>query len=390
MNSFSKISKVMKTETQIIPFSKPYFSKEELDALKGPIESGWVTQGIEVEKFEKTLSELCEVEYAISVNSGTSALHLSLLAHNVGSGDEVICPSYSFIATANSIKLSGATPIFTDVDINTANMDPDLTEKYITKKTKALMVVHQFGTPVDIDGFRELANKHKLILIQDSACAIGSTYKNKSLSTWGDISCLSFHPRKIITTGEGGVVLTNDSNIAKKVRELRSHGSSILNKNANLTGKHEEYLSFGFNFRLSDLNAAVGNIQIKKLDEILLKRTEIANKYLSSLSIYKDKIAMPVFPNNTKPNYQTFQIRILTGSKKRDFLISTLANSGISTRAGIPPIHKQIVYSKLAEYKTVSLPNTELLSKEGLCLPLFPALNSKDQEYIIQKLVENL
>lgn len=380
----------MKTETKIIPFSKPYFSQEELDGLKGPVESGWVTQGIEVERFEKSLSELCKVEHAISVNSGTSALHLSLLAHNIGNGHEVICPSYSFIATANSIKLSGATPIFVDVDINTSNMLPDLTEKYITKKTKALMVVHQFGFPANIDGFQELANKYKLILIQDSACALGSTYKNKSLSTWGDVSCLSFHPRKIITTGEGGAVLTNDLNIAKKIRELRSHGASVLHKDTNLSGKHEEYFSFGYNFRLSDLNAALGNIQIKKLDEIILKRTEIANKYLTRLSKYKDKIAMPSTLHNTKPNYQTFQIRILAGLKKRDSLISTLTNYGISTRAGIPPIHKQIVYSKLNEYKNISLPNTELLFEEGLCLPLFPDLHSKDQEYIIEKLEENL
>ena len=374
----------MKTEIKTIPFSKPYFSQEELDALKGPIESGWVTQGIEVEKFEKSLSQLCSVEYAISVNSGTSALHLSLIAHNIGKGDEVICPSYSFIATANSIKLAGATPIFADVDINTSNMTPELTEKHITKKTKALMIVHQFGLPVDLDGFQELANRHKLILIQDAACAIGSTYKNKSLSTWGDISCLSFHPRKIITTGEGGAVLTNDPAIAKKIRELRSHGTSVS------SAEHKEYYSFGYNYRLSDLNAAVGNVQLKKLEEIISRRTEIANKYLAGLSKYKDKIAIPFFPHNSRPNHQTLQIRILSGIKKRDSLISKLAGSGISTRAGIPPIHKQIVYSELQEYKNVSLPNTEILSEQGLCLPVFHDLSLKDQEYITQKLIENL
>ncbi len=382
----------MKTETKTIPFSKPYFSQEELDALKGPIQSGWVTQGIEVEKFEESLSKLCGVKYAISVNSGTSALHLSLIAHNIGENDEVICPSYSFIATANSIKLAGATPVFVDVDINTSNMTTELVEKHITKKTKALMLVHQFGLPVDLDGFRDLANRHKLILIQDAACAIGSTYKNKSLSTWGDISCLSFHPRKIITTGEGGAVLTDNLDIAKRIRELRSHGASSSNKNKDnkLFAKHDEYYSYGYNYRLSDLNAAVGNVQLKKLDEIISRRIEIALRYIANLAKYKNEIAMPTIPNNSNPNHQTFQIRILAGREKRDSLILTLADSGISTRPGIPPIHKQIAYSKLPEYKNISLPNTELLSEQGLCLPVFHDLSIDDQKYIIQKLIENL
>lgn len=382
----------MKTELKTIPFSRPYFSQEELDALKGPIQSGWVTQGIEVEKFEESLSKICNAKYAISVNSGTSALHLSLIAHNIGENDEVICPSYSFIATANSIKLAGATPVFTDVDINTSNMTPELVEKHITKKTKALMIVHQFGLPVDLDSFRKLANKYKLILIQDAACAIGSTYKNKPLSTWGDISCLSFHPRKIITTGEGGAVLTDNVDIAKRIRELRSHGACSSNKGKydKLFAKQDEYYSYGYNFRLSDLNAAVGNVQLKKLNEIISRRNEIALRYIANLSKYKDKIAMPIIPNNANTNHQTFQIRILAGKEIRDSLILQLASFGISTRPGIPPIHKQIAYSRLSEYKNISLPNTELLSEQGLCLPVFHDLNIKDLEYITQKLVENL
>ena len=375
------VIKNMKTETKTIPFSKPYFSHKEFEALREPIESGWVTQGNEIEKFEKSLSEIYGVEHAIAVNSGTSALHLSLLAHNIGLGDEVICPSYTFIATANSIKHAGATPVFSDIDINTSNMTPELTEKHITKKTKAIMVVHQYGFPCELNGFRKLADKHKLLLVQDSACAIGSTYENKALTSWGDISCISFHPRKIITTGEGGAVLTNDEKITEKIKELRSHGISSSNKNK------VDFSSIGFNYRLSELNAAVGNVQLQKLEEILLKRREIANKYLLALSAHKEKFAIPDIIPGSNPNYQTLQIRVLSGKTGRDLLISLLANAGISTRTGIPPIHKEIAYK---EYKNISLPNTELLSEQGLCLPIYPGLSTYDQDYIIQKVIESI
>ena len=382
----------MKTDTKTIPFSKPYFSDKEIEALRGPIKSGWVTQGIELEKFEKSLSEIYKVNHAIAVNSGTSALHLSLLAHNIGPGDEVICPSYTFIATANSIKHSGATPIFTDVDINTSNMTPELTEKHITKKTKAIMVVHQYGFPCELNTFRELANKYKLLLVQDSACAIGSTYENKPLSSWGDISCISFHPRKIITTGEGGAVLTNDEKIAAKIKGLRSHGVALSsqNKKGFINVRFDQYHSIGFNYRLSELNAAVGNIQLQKLEEILLKRRDIANKYLAAFATHKETIAMTGITPGSNPNYQTFQIRVLSGKTKRDSLVSLLENAGISIRTGIPPIHKELAYSELKEYKDISLPSTELLSEQGLCLPIYPELSAYDQEYIIQKVAESI
>ncbi|MBI2996290.1 MAG: DegT/DnrJ/EryC1/StrS family aminotransferase [Candidatus Melainabacteria bacterium] len=373
----------MKIITIEIPISKPYFSNNEILALAEPIKSGQVTQGKEIEKFEKELQSVCSCTFAVAVNSGTSALQLSLLSHNIGAEDEVICPSYSFIATANSIKTTGATPVFTDVDMHTYNMTTELTESLITKKTKAIMLVHQFGSPLDLDGFKNLAKKYNLLLIQDAACAIGSLYKNHPVCTWGDTSCLSFHPRKIITTGEGGAILTNDTKINEKVRELRSHGRKI-------DSVKEEYNSFGFNYRMSELNAVIGNMQIKKLNEILEKRTKIANNYLIELSKYKNKFGLPKYLPDSRPNYQTFQIRILEGKLKREHLMKFLKDHGIDTRSGIPPIHKQNCYSNLSEYSNTKLSNTELLYEQGLCLPIFPSLEENEQEYILDKLIKGI
>lgn len=373
----------MRTITIEIPISKPYFSSDEILALAEPIKSGWVTQGKEVEKFEKELKSVCNCTFAVAVNSGTSALQLSLLSYDIGAGDEVICPSYSFIATANSIKTTGATPVFTDVDMHTYNMTTELTEPLITDKTKAIMLVHQFGNLLDLDRFKDLAKKYNLLLIQDAACAIGSLYKNHPVCAWGDTSCLSFHPRKIITTGEGGAILTNDATINEKTKELRSHGRKV-------DSVKEEYNSFGFNYRMSELNAAIGNIQIKKLNEILEKRIKIATNYLIELSKYNNKIGLPKCLPDSRPNYQTFQIRILEGELKRDYLMKFLKDHGIDTRGGIPPIHKQNCYLNCHEYKNIKLPNTELLYEQGLCLPIFPSLEENEQEYILDKLIKGL
>ena len=273
-------------ERPLIPITIPYLGEEEERAAQAAIRSGWVTQGPKVAQFERAVADYCGTAEAVAVSSCTTALHLALLVLEVGPGDEVICPSMSFIATANSIRYTGATPVFADVDPRTYNLDPDAVEALITRRTKAILVVHQIGLPADIDRFLALAEKYGVKIVEDAACAIGSRYKGKPIGGHTEMACFSFHPRKVITTGEGGMITTNNVDYAKRLRLLRQHGMSVPD-----TVRHgakrviiEQYVCLGYNYRMTDIQAAIGIEQMKKLDWIVRRRRELASRYTEALS----------------------------------------------------------------------------------------------------------
>jgi len=373
-----------------IPITKPYFDKNETAELKRVLESGWVMQGPKVEKFESIFARYVGTKYAIAASSGTTALHLALLAAGIGEGDEVITCAFSFIATANSIRYSGAHPVFCDIDIETYNLDPEkvlhfidsgctwnkrskvLKNKRTGRKVKAIMPVDQVGLPADLDKIKTIAKKYRLQLIEDGACALGSRYKGKRIGKIADITCFSFHPRKIITTAEGGMITTDDAKAKEIMLQLRSHGQA----------KDGRYPLQGYNYRMSDLHASLGIAQMKKLNRILSARRYLAKRYDNYLAGI-DIIRLPHIPQYATPNYQSYTIRILYKAQiLRSRIIGELAKIGITAKEGITAIHKEPYYRKLLG--NIKLPLTEEANRSTLMIPLYPSLKKTEQNRIIK------
>ncbi len=376
-----------------IPISKPYFNKDEQKILSDVIKSGWVMQGPMVSEFEEKFAQYVGTKYAAAVSSGTAALHLSLLAIGIKAGDEVIIPSFSFIATANAVAHCGASPVFIDIDQRTYNISPEKIEEYLAgvskkknKKVKAIMPVHQLGMPADMDYIIAIAKKHSLHIIEDAACALGSEYKGRKVGNIGEIGCFSFHPRKIITTGEGGMITTNDKRIAEKVRLLRNHGMTISphERNKKVTIKKEEYPLVGYNYRMTDLQGAIGLVQMEKLEYILNKRRAIARRYNSLLEKI-EWLECPHVPAYANPNYQSYIIRIKGNNNKiREHIVSKLIDSGISCKAGVQAIHLEKCYRE--KYKGDRLINTERAFYSTMLLPLYSELKENEQDKVVRNL----
>ncbi len=363
-----------------IPISKPYINSQEEKIIKDVLRSGWLMQGKRVSEFESKIADYLKVKYAVAVTSGTAALHLSMLALGISKDDEVIVPSFSFVASANCILYVGAKPVFADVDEDTFNIDPKDVEKKITPKTKAIIAVHQIGLPAEIDQLKKLCKKYNLFFVEDAACALGASYEGKMVGGFGDLACFSFHPRKSITTGEGGVITTNSKNLYEKLISLRNHG--VVKKDG-----EEEYQLLGFNYRMTDLQAAVGLSQFNKLKKIQKKTAEIAKVYNSALSKLPS-VQTPFVPKNMKHVYQSYMIKVVDPKVSRDDLVKQLQKKGITAKKGIMLIHIQPLYRKL--FGTISLPITEKLGKTTLILPLFFLLKKQEQKYIIKHLKEGL
>src|SRR6266571_1819518 len=264
-----------------IPITKPCFGEEEERAVVQVLRSGWVVQGPKVAEFERLVAEYVGVRQAVATSSCTTALHLALTLRGIGAGDEVIIPSFTFIATANAVHYTGATPVFVDIDPQTYNIDPDCIEAAITPRTKAIMPVHQIGLAADMDRINTIAQRHGLVVIEDAAPALGAMYKSKQVGSLGNPTCFSFHPRKVITSGEGGMIVTDDDTLAERARTLRAHGMSLsdLARHQAQSVVIEEYHDVGYNYRLSDLHAAVGIEQMKRLDFMLAQRKRVAHLY---------------------------------------------------------------------------------------------------------------
>jgi len=363
----------------MIPISKPLIEKEEKRAVLEVLTSGNLAQGKKVEEFEKSFAGYIGTEHAIAANNGTAALHAALLACGIKGGDEVITTPFSFIATANCILYCGAKPKFADIDEKTFNISPEKIEEKITKKTKALLIVHIYGLPCEMESMLEICEERDLLLIEDACQAHGAEYKGKKAGSFGDAACFSFYPTKNMTTGEGGMITTNDREIAETARLLREHGAKV------------RYLHeiLGYNYRMTDIAAAIGIEQLKKLDKMNERRRANAEIYSKELKNLKG-LTLPFAPSYAKHVFHQYTIRINKNSKlTRDQLAQELKNNGIAT--GIHyhlPIHLQPLYKKMLKLRAGAFPASEKAAKEVLSLPVHQSLKEEEVKYIAEKVKE--
>lgn len=368
----------------MIPITRPCLGEEEVVAAGDVIRSGWLTQGKRVAEFERYVADYVGARHGIAVSNCTTALHLSLLAAGVRPGDEVICPSFSFIATANAIVHAGATPVFVDIDPRTYNIDASGVEDAITSRTKAIVPVDQIGLAADLDHIRTLARRYQLAIVEDAAPALGATYGAERVGSRSQLSCFSFHPRKSITTGEGGMIMTDDDDLAARLRRLRSHGASIsdLARHSSERVEIETYEELGVNYRMTDIQAAIGVAQMAKLERILGARALVAERYWEMLAD-EDRVVLPYAPPECRHTYQSFCIRVAS-EDVRAKLMAHLAQQGIATRRGVMAIHLEPLYRR--QFPSYSLPVTERATKETMLLPLYAQMTEEEQQTVVDAL----
>jgi perosamine synthetase len=377
----------MNTAVHDIPFARPDFDEAEARAVADVLASGWVSQGPVVARFEAMFAERVGARYAVATSSCTTALHLGLLLAGVGGGDEVICPSYSFIATANAVLYAGATPVFADIDRDTWNIDPADALRRVTPRTRAVLPVHQVGLAADLDRFGETAARG-IAIVEDAACAIGSTYRGRPIGAHGNITCFSFHPRKTLSTAEGGMVTTDDADLAERARRLRSHGASVsaVSRHAAKGLVFEEYRDLGYNYRLSDVHAAIGIAQMAKLDGLLARRRAIAARYDAAFAPLAE-VQVPARPPYASHAYQSYGLLLTPQCRReRDDLLRALVERGISCRRGIPPIHLEPLY--VERFGRLSLPTTEEVAARSIFLPMFASLADADERRVVDAVTE--
>ena len=358
-----------------IPLHKPSLSKKDIKAAVKVLESGMLVMGKQTLEFEKIIAKYISVLNTIAVNNGTSTMLLALKALGIKRGDEVIVPAFSYIATANVVELLGAKSVFVDIDINTFNIDASKIESKITDKTKAIIPVHEFGLPCDISTVCEIAKKHNLFVVEDAACALGGKFNNQHVGTFGDAGSFSFHPRKNITSGEGGLVTTKNNVLSNKVRQLLNHGLDL-----NTIGLN--FVEAGFNGRITDFQSAMLISQMERIDQILKIKKQKADYYLNNLSNLK--IKLPYVPNDRTHSWQTFYIVLQEDFSQRG-IIEHFRKEGIVTNYGAQCIPEQQYYKK--KYKLnieKHFPNALRAYNKGLVLPLYEALTKKEQEHIIK------
>lgn len=365
-----------------IPLFKIYSDDADVKAVREVIKGGkdWAI-GPKIEEFEKLLAKYVGTRYALTFNSGTSALHALMLAYGFGPGDEIIAPSFSFIATANAPLFVGAKPVFAEVEEKTFGLDPEDVEKKITKKTKAIMAVHYGGCACKIKEIKKIAEKHNLILIEDAAESLGAKIGNQKVGTFGDSAMFSFCAPKVITTGEGGVVVTNNRNIYKKMKLKRSHGR-LETENYFATAMPMDYVELGYNFRMPNILAALGISQLKKIGKLTGMRQINSSYMIKKLSGLKE-ISLPIIPKNYVHIFQMFTIKINGPKSIREELKKYLNKNGITAKVYFDPIHLTHFYRKELGYKKGSMPTTEKISEHVLTLPMYPGITKKEMDYIV-------
>ena len=373
--------------THKIPLLRPYFNSEELEELKKVLDSGWVSQGPTVKEFEDKFAEYLGVKYAIAVTNCTSALHLALLSIDVKKGDEILVADYTFPATGHAVLYCRAKPVFVDIDVKTYNINPELIEEKINDKTKAIIPVHTFGQPTEMDEIMEVAEGYNLKVIEDAACALGAKYKNKYAGIIGDIGCFSFHARKGITTGEGGMAVTDNKNLAEKIRNLSVFGmTSARDRERSDEFIIPEFTELGYNYKMSDITAAVGVAQLKKLDKVIKRKRELA-KYWDEKLEEIEFVEHPYVSESVKHIYQSY-VALVDKAINRNKLIETLTKKGVQTQIGTYASHIQPVYNS-----TDKCLNSIDIFNRSLALPMFYMLKEKDIDIAsasLRKSVEEL
>jgi perosamine synthetase len=388
-----------------IPVTRPYLGDEEAAAVNKVLESGWLIQGPKVFEFEKTVCKYTGAKFARASSSCTTALHLGLLSLGIGPGDEVLLPSFSFVATANAVEYTGAKPVFIDIDLKTFNIDPSKIEKYLSKakrqdlKVKAIMPVHLFGLCADMKPIMELAAKYKLFVIEDAACALGSLYNSKHAGTFGNVGCFSFHPRKSITTGEGGMLVTANAEIAARVQSLRNHGIAIskLTQNQKYSYAMPAFDILGYNYRMTDIQGAIGIEQMAKLPWIIENRIEKAVNYDTKL-MDTDWLDTPFVPKCCKHTFQSYVALIRRPGLKqltpetiqtlnllRNKFMAYLKKKGVSTRQGTHAVHTLTYYKTKYNIKDTDYLNSFAADRLSVTLPLYPQMTKEEQDYVIEQ-----
>jgi len=357
-----------------IPIANPIIGDEEIEEVVKVLKSGFIAQGPKVAEFEKEFAKFVNTKYAVATSSGTTALHAALLTCGIGEGDEVITSPFSFAATGNSILYTGAKPIFVDIDPDTFNIDPYKIEEAITDKTKAIMPVHLYGQAAEMGEISKIAKKYDLFVIEDAAQAHGAIYKDKKVGSLGDMACFSFYPTKNMTTSEGGIITTDNEELAEKAKMIRAHGES----------KRYEHAILGYNFRMTDIAAAIGLAQLNKIGKFNEKRIANAD-YLTEKLKSVEGISTPIRLNNRKHVYHQYTIQVKQGM--RDDWVKLLNENGIGTGIHYPiPIYKQELYIELG-YDD-QLENTEKAANNVISLPVHPSLAKEDLESIVKVLKE--
>ncbi|MBG6056113.1 dTDP-4-amino-4,6-dideoxygalactose transaminase [Salinibacterium sp. CAN_S4] len=368
---------------------KPWLGTEESEAVADVIASGWVAQGPRVAAFEAAFAEAMQVEHAVATSNCTTALHLALVVGGIGKGDDVVVPSFSFIATANAPTYVGARPVFADVDRLTGNLTAESVIAALTDKTRAVIVVDQGGMPVDLDAIRAVTEPRGILLIEDAACGAGSTYKGRPVGTGADIAAWSFHPRKLLTTGEGGMLTTSNGEWAARARRLREHAMSVsaADRAASVIAPPEQYGEIGFNYRMTDLQAAVGIVQLGRLPAIVARRREIAAEYRARLARIPG-LRLVADPGHGTSNFQSLWVEVDESFPlTREQLIEALAEADVSARRGIMAAHRQPAYEH-RDTGSVPLPITEHLSDNTLILPVYHQLTEAELAQVIDALAE--
>lgn len=390
-----------------IPIARTNLTDREIESVLLPLKSGWLVQGTRVRDFEESWCKFTGSAHSVAVNSCTSALHLSLAALGFGPGDEAIVPAFTWASTANVIEHLGGKVVFCDINLDTFNIDVQAVRSLITSKTKAIIPVHLFGLPAQIGDLKRIADDYGIWVVEDAACGFGSKVLGKHVGTFGDTGCFSFHPRKAITTGEGGMITTDDADLAAKLRSLRDHGAVVSDLQRHQSSKPfflADHVYPGFNYRMTDIQGALGATQMERAQEILEERKAIAKRYdlgLSGLSW----LQIPVKIDGYEHGYQSYPCLFMPSQAKdfasknqvfdlhqikasRNLLMEKLQKLGISTRPATHAVHMLSFYASKYEIDAASFPNSYIANECSISLPLFHGLTNEEQDYVVESLYE--
>lgn len=369
-----------------IPYGRQSVDESDIQAVVDVLKSDYLTTGPRVAEFEKKVADYVGAKYAVAVCNGTAALHIACLAAGITEGDEVITTPITFAASSNCVLYCGGTPVFADIDPDTYNIDPSEIEKKITDKTKAIIPVHYTGQPCDMDAITAIAKKYGLTVIEDGAHALGASYKNQMIGSISDMTCFSFHPVKPITTGEGGMVVTNDEQLYKRLLLFRSHGitreEELMTENQG--GWYYQQLELGYNYRITDISCALGSSQMDKLDGFLDARREIAHRYDEAFAKL-DGLQIPIQQEGCMSGWHLYMIQVL--KKERKEVFDRLRKEGIGVNVHYIPVYQHPYYQKNG-YDQCHCPNAELFYSRAVSLPVFPAMTREQQQYVIEKVID--